>query len=148
MSFRVAVAITIAAFLPVSRSLGQLVVIHHTTTPAITELFKADLPPQGFHFVSADKKGMLFNVDRGLVPQQGGAGMVHVFLELRFQFKPMADSCEVTAGEEVVAEGFASNRKEVTSQRAALQDFLEKEKVTLESRPAADSTAKHDSTGH
>ena len=70
---------------------GQRVVIRHGTPARVLDLLRAELLPQSFVLVSADEKGALFTLDRGLVIQDRGRGNAHVILELRVRYKPQAD---------------------------------------------------------
>jgi hypothetical protein len=122
---------------------AQNVVIRNATPDSVVAVLKADLVPQGFKFVNADKNNALFTLDRGMVAQRTG-GMVHVRLELHAHFKQQSDGLQVNLYEEVVGEtGTAGSefRRPVENQRERdnLQHLLDGEKARIEG-------AKHDST--
>ena len=122
---------------------AQNVAIRHATPDSVVAVLKADLLPQGFKFVNADKNNALFTLDRGMVAQRNGS-TVHVTLELHAHFKQQSDGLLVNLYEEVVGEsGTAAYefRRPVENQRERdnLQRLLDGEKARIEG-------AKHDST--
>src|SRR5712692_189356 len=131
-------------------AVAQSVVIRGGAPAAVVDLLRADLQLQGFKFVSADEKGALLTLDRGVVVQEGGRGTSHVILELRVEFKTKPQGLEVTAYEEVTDVLFPSSRKTVRSlaERNNLQRLLDSIRTALEAKSAPrDSTVKRDSNG-
>src|SRR5438132_6657590 len=62
---------TIILFWVACQAHAQDVVIHRATPATVVELLKAELLPQGFALESANDKGALFTLDRGMVAQRG-----------------------------------------------------------------------------
>lgn len=133
---------------------AQGVAIRKTTPTAVTDRLKVELLPQGFGLETANEKGALFTLDRGMVAQQGSSlvrgGFVHVVLELQVWFNQKAEGLVVTASETAVGDrnsplGF---RKPVQSrvERDNLQRLLDMVRADLEAVAARDSTVKRDSS--
>ncbi len=130
-----------------SQAGAQGVQIPHGAAPAVVEVLKTDLLPQGFQLQRADQKTALFTLDRGMVGQRQG-GAIHVVLELQFSFKQKSDGLVVRADEVVVGQAGTSfeNRKPVESrvERDNLQRLLDSVRARIEA--TADSAGRHDST--
>ena len=130
---------------------AQDVVIHRATPATVVELLKAELLPQGFALESANDKGALFTLDRGMVAQRGNrlVPFAHVVLELQFRFKQKSEDLAVSASEEAVGERGQrlEFRKPVESQRNNLQRLLDSVRADLERAAPGDTAAKRDSSG-
>jgi len=142
---------TILLFWVACQAHAQDVVIHRATPATVVELLKAELLPQGFALESANDKGALFTLDRGMVAQRGNrlVPFAHVVLELQFRFKQKSEDLAVSASEEAVGERGQrlEFRKPVESQRNNLQRLLDSVRADLERAAPGDTAAKRDSSG-
>jgi hypothetical protein len=139
----VALFILLLAF---SSSLAaQRVTIKAASPSDVVIAMQKRLSAQGFKLAGSSKKGAMFTLDRGMVSQTAANGMpqsVHVILEFHLWFKQEADSLQVEASEEVVAEtGVRSMdfRKVVQTpaEHDSMQRLLDDVKAELEARPPA-----------
>lgn len=123
---------------------AQRVLIKGATPAEVVVAINTRISPQGFRLEDSTQRQALFALDRGLVSQTSGTGLVQavqVVLELRLRFKQKGDSLQVDASEEAV--GARNNRqfefrKPVRSRAEldAMQTLLEAVKQELETRPS------------
>ena len=144
MPSRVIFVPAVLAILVVTPALAaQRVMITGASPSAVIVAMHKRLSSQGFRLEDSSKKQAQFALDRGMVSQTSGSGLVRsvpVILELHVRFKEKGDSLQVDAYEEAVGDRGNHQfefRKRVQSpaEVSSMQQLLEAVKAELEASP-------------
>lgn len=138
------VGVSILSLVFVQALPGQRVTIKGATPGDVVVAIHKRLATQKFELADSSKKNALFTLDRGMVSQTSGSGMVqsvHVTIEFRLRFKAKTDSLQVDASEEVVGETGTRNMEfrrpvKTPAEIDEMQRLLNEVKAELEARPA------------